>query len=106
MALDADLQSAYSDAWNEQAAHLGDEITVGALTVACVATIIDESVDDEIGGDRKRRQARVQVSRSDLTAGVPALFSTVTYRTLSWQIEGVQKSDDEVTVTFTIREDL
>jgi len=106
MALDTDLQTAFGDAWDVHAEHLGDEVTIGLLTLATVATIVDESEEDEGGGDVALRTVRIQVRRSSLTAGIPALNSTITYKGDDYRLESIQKADDEVTISFRCREDL
>lgn len=107
MALDSDLQSAFSDAMDEQLSHLGDTFSVGAVSnIPCFASIVEHTEEDPGGGDRDVKQVRIQCRVSALTAGVPNLHTPLTYQGETYQITTKQTSDDGVSITFIARENL
>ena len=107
MAIDSDLQSAFSDAMDEQLAHMGDTFdTTTDSDVPCFASVVEHTEEDPGGGDRDVRIVRIQCKVSALVGGVPALHTGITYQGTSYQVTTKQTTDDGVSVTFIARENL
>ena len=106
MAINSDLQDIYKSAMAEHMSFLGDTVTIGAVTAPCLATVLEHSEEDPGGGDRDVKRVAIQCRIVDLTAGVPALHSALTYQGDSYKIARKLTSDDLVSVTFYCEEDL